>query len=57
MAALGNSTPFPPHYPQQILGTLLLGIPPFGKGVQRRPFKPLSRHLAPQLIILDKLSQ
>ncbi len=36
--------------------TLLLGILPLGKGVQSRPFEPLSCHLAPQLAILNKLS-
>jgi hypothetical protein len=35
---------------------LLLGIPPLSRGVQSRPFGPLSSHLAPQFIILDKLS-
>jgi hypothetical protein len=37
--------------------TLLLGRPPLGKGVQSRPIESLSCHLAPQLSILDKLSQ
>ncbi len=35
--------------------TLLLGRPPLGEGVQRRPIEPLSCHLVPQLSILDKL--
>jgi hypothetical protein len=48
----------PPHpiLPAAKLGTLLLGILPLGRRVQSRPFKPLSCRLAPQPVILDKLS-
>jgi hypothetical protein len=48
--------PSHPILPAAILGTLLLGILPLGRRVQISPFKPLSCHLAPQLVILDELS-
>jgi hypothetical protein len=53
---LVNVTPFPPHYPQQIPGNLLLGIIPLNRWVQTRHFEPLSCHLAPHLFVFDKLS-